>query len=92
PQPNLIVVRFKGEADIPGSPLIEFDNSAQIIGGLIVDFAAEGTEFTGDSEIFDAGNGNAGVYYSSEVLATANGVDQVVDASVRVLSYRHVQP
>ncbi len=89
---GLVVVRFKGEANIPGDPLIEFDNSARVIGGLLVDFAAEGTTFTGQSEVFDAGNGNAGVYFSSEILSTANGVDQVVDASVRVLSYRHVQP
>lgn len=89
---GLVVVRFKGEADIPSSPLIELDNFAQIIGGLLVDFAAEGTTFSGDSPVFDAGNGNAGVYFSSEVLSIADGVDQAVAASVRVLSYRHVQP
>ena len=89
---GLVVIRFKGEADIPGDALIEFDNSARIVGGLLADFCAEGTAFSGSSTIFDAGNGNAGVYYSSEIISSANGVAQVVDTSVRVLSYRYVSP
>ncbi|MCA8959489.1 MAG: hypothetical protein KDC38_03200 [Planctomycetes bacterium] len=87
---GLVVIQFKGDADIPGGALIEFDNYATIVGGLAANFVGEGVTYTGAGDVIDLGNGNPHVLYSSDVLSNVEGVDQVVDISTKVISYLHV--
>lgn len=85
---GLVVVNFLGEAEINGGTLIELDNHAKIIGGLAVQFSGDNITFEGTGNVVELNTGSASILYSSEMLSSAVGIDQVVDSSARVIAYR----
>ncbi len=87
---GLVVVNFRGQAEIPGGALIEMENDALILGGLAMNFSGEDAHVTGDGLVFTAESGNPSVLYSSTILENAVGISEVVPKSARILSYRRV--
>lgn len=89
---GLVVIHFKGDAEIPGGQLVHLDNYAMIIGGLSINFSGDDTQTVGSGLVYKATTGNASVRYCSQLLKTAVGIPQVVDRSARVVSYRRLLP
>ena len=84
---GLVVIEFRGQAEVPGGGLVEMQNFAQIIGGLSVNFSGENTTFAGTGDVVDLSSGFPHILYSSELTNSASGVAQVVDYSSEVIAY-----
>ena len=86
---GVVLVYFRDEAEVAGGELITLSHQSKIIGGLAVHFSGEEVEISGSGKLVHM-TGDAQILYSTNVIGSAPGTDQItsIEHSVNVTSYR----
>ncbi len=81
-----ILIVFRNEAEVDGGTLINLQDDASIVGGLMLHFTGEEIELDGGGEVLSA-TGNSSILYSSDLVNTAPGITSVTTGTTQVVSY-----
>jgi len=84
---GLVVLHFRDTVSLTKRPLVDMVGTTDIVGGLVTSFAGSSVDFGNKGNLIHV-VGTAGVRYSSKVVARSPGVEDVVERSVKLTSYR----
>ncbi len=82
-----VIVRWRDEAEVDGSSLIIFRDSAKVIGGVTIHLSGEEVDIDGLGNIMETSMA-AQILYSSATMGSAPGFSAISPRILEVVSYR----